>query len=658
MNFKILCLMAFLVLASCSINEQAPPAKEKDPTSWDQRASANIQKLLKTQSSRYTKDEIEHLQWVAKASLLLRGQKEISFETDNIETLKKMSKEEVVDLFLKSDYFYNTLADFSMYFGGFRADPFYLADQKLNSKVFAFPNGLTAALSIAKNKTFFNFFNDTHPFYVEPFGRFADSLFAMFSLPPPAQPLQNNNEKRDYFYSQILLEINSLKSLTLTDLKIKEVEVCTLLSELDSFTYPDSFVIGELGIAAVFGNTFRDKYLQKELIFNICKVEYVAEENKFIYELLQASLAKERLNMFVPFFEALQNLDPAFDSSLYSINTVLDVRSLDKNEHGEQFAFKNPEIARTLNNSSTNMNRKRGAYILKHYFCDDLTPVNVKISDDHAKDVHGSNPSCYACHYKLDPMAGFFKDFGMGFNNFSNSKNIVFDDFADADLQEYQKQWLKPDGKSWNIGYVQSTQFDHLNSYGESLGDLHQILRTAPEVKRCMVKRALEYSTSPQQMFDPGFIDEVATIFSQEEAVSPKKAMQNLFKRLVLSKTFTKTNANTSECYDLKNGTDTANRPPCQIAHILETNCVKCHSSATGKTSLDLSKWIVTADGTMGFAHIDKTTGLQKTSKQTFSTMLNRITSSYEFDRMPPGDMNPVYRQILFQWLSQQEVKK
>ncbi|MBY0385359.1 hypothetical protein K2X05_09390, partial [bacterium] len=173
------------------------------------------------------------------------------------------------------------------------------------------------------------------------------------------------------------------------------------------------------------------------------------------------------------------------------------------------------------------------------------------------------------------------------------------------------------------------------------------------EVKRCLVKRIFEYSTNPDQIFDPGFIDNVATDFAIENTQLPQQAFKNLFRKAALSQTFAEPNPVASECYDLKQGVDPKSRPPCQVAHILETNCVKCHSSTTGKNPLDLSKWIDTGAGKMGFAHINKATGQQISPKDTFQTMLYRLTTADEFDRMPPGDMNPVYRQILFQWLNQ-----
>ncbi len=649
-------LVLFFIFTSCSLSTQQPVPSSSPPPSdpWDLIAKANVNRLLTQDTThRYSPEEIEHLQWVAKASLLLRGKTELSLQKDKIAELKSMSKEQVVDLFLSSDLFYNTVADFSLYFSGFRIDPFYMADQSLSPRIFEFPNALTAAASVEKDQSFFNFLAEAHPKYVAPLRSVVNDVFKTFEIPEPTKEIDTSQKKRSYFFSEAAKKLRNLSQLTDDELMLASHKTCSFLSGFESFSYTNSYSFYTLGISSGLEESLVEKYPSSPSSYSFCFYEYSQETQTGEYKIVNLTDAKDKITRLIAYLDIAPTLIADFEVDIYKVNKITDVKFLDTAKFGKKLIYQNPQIAFRLLNSSTNMNRRRGAYILKHYFCDDLTPINVKVSGDHAQGAHGSNPSCYACHYKLDPMAGFFKTYGDSFTDYSKSTTITFDDFAKTDTTEYQKQWLKPDGKSWNIGYIQSTQYEHLNQYGETLGDLHKILQTSPDVKRCMVKRVFEYSTTPEQIFDPGYIDEMAQIFSQEETASPQKAMKNLFKRVALSKTFTKNNAISSECYDAKTGTGTASRPPCQIAHILETNCVKCHKSATGKTSLDLSTWIATSDGTMGFPHIDKATGLQRPSSETFKTMLERITSSDEFERMPPGDMNPVYRQMLFQWLSE-----
>ena len=108
-----------------------------------------------------------------------------------------------------------------------------------------------------------------------------------------------------------------------------------------------------------------------------------------------------------------------------------------------------------LGNSSTNFNRKRSAYVLKRFFCDDLIPVGFETPQEHVGGSHGSQTSCYACHHKLDPMAGFFRSYGAYFFDYSRSPDITFDDLASKDRAPYEGIW-KGAGTgqpAWNIGY-------------------------------------------------------------------------------------------------------------------------------------------------------------------------------------------------------------
>ncbi|MEY4066711.1 MAG: hypothetical protein RIR26_2919, partial [Pseudomonadota bacterium] len=143
-------------------------------------------------------------------------------------------------------------------------------------------------------------------------------------------------------------------------------------------------------------------------------------------------------------------------------------------------------------NSSTNFNRKRAAAVLKRYFCDDLIPLQVVLPSaglGHAEGRHASDPACQSCHYKLDPMAGFFRSRGVVGLEFVNPNEeqrrfleesrkdlrlppeipvgqfLVFDDQAVVsrdDLDRYLGSWRfssstnKPAGAEWNVGFIRS----------------------------------------------------------------------------------------------------------------------------------------------------------------------------------------------------------
>ena len=54
---------------------------------------------------------------------------------------------------------------------------------------------------------------------------------------------------------------------------------------------------------------------------------------------------------------------------------------------------------------------------------------------------------------------------------------------------------------------MRSPRWEDQNSYGETLGDLSKIIRSAPEAKRCLMKRLFEYMTAENQTIDGGYLD-------------------------------------------------------------------------------------------------------------------------------------------------------
>ena len=134
------------------------------------------------------------------------------------------------------------------------------------------------------------------------------------------------------------------------------------------------------------------------------------------------------------------------------------------------------ELFRLIQNSSTNRNRKRAAWALKRFFCDDLTPINVEAASSHVGGQHGSDPACYSCHYKLDPMAGYFRELGFSGVSFASSPQMFFDDGANASRVDYGKPWkAAPEtGREWNVGYIRSTTDDKLNTFGSNFTDLER----------------------------------------------------------------------------------------------------------------------------------------------------------------------------------------
>ena len=73
-----------------------------------------------------------------------------------------------------------------------------------------------------------------------------------------------------------------------------------------------------------------------------------------------------------------------FEPANYRPRSVLEFKPFDlsvfKMDKWLAFGF---EQSTALKNSSTNYNRRRGAYLLKHFFCDDLTPVGFDDPQQH-----------------------------------------------------------------------------------------------------------------------------------------------------------------------------------------------------------------------------------------------------------------------------------
>jgi hypothetical protein len=305
--------------------------------------------------------------------------------------------------------------------------------------------------------------------------------------------------------------------------------------------------------------------------------------------------------------------------------------------------------------SSTNFNRRRGAYVLDRFFCDDLRPVGAALPPSHGGDQHASDPACRACHFKLDPMAGFFRRHGVGGHEFSDELlasyrgEIFFDDFERRDFVEYDATWSDSTGtRPYNVGYIRSTRDDSLNSYGSDLRDLSRIIQSAPEVDRCFVQRMFEHYNGADQAVDPGFLDQVAVELRTQ-------GVKHAVTRIVAGETFRRAERNTTVCYDLAAGAeDQAGRPPCAVAAVLQTYCASCHASATAQAGLDLTAWQAVDRGMRGFPHVDPN-GVPIPPAETLARMLDRLKTADPARQMPMSREMPLHvREALVVWVQDQ----
>lgn len=308
---------------------------------------------------------------------------------------------------------------------------------------------------------------------------------------------------------------------------------------------------------------------------------------------------------------------------------------------GQDFWFNTP-------NSSTNFNRKRAAAVLQRFFCDNLAPVGVVLPETHSQGRHASEPACFACHYKLDPMAGFFRYHGQLGYSYEKEKSIYFDDGAEIDLQTYVDHWKGSDpALPWNIGYVRSSRDPSLNDYATDMKGLFSILENAPEVKACFVKRLAEHFVGKDQLFDPGYLDELTRGFTSRLAQNSSAATRWVIEQLVLSQTFSQRDPHPEQCYDLPSGTNPQDRPPCRVAAVLQKNCTQCHRSTTGPGRIDLSRW---DSSTRTFPHRDAA-GNPVDRLATLELLIDVLSTSDPKRAMPQGIHMPAQdREALFLW--------
>jgi hypothetical protein len=295
--------------------------------------------------------------------------------------------------------------------------------------------------------------------------------------------------------------------------------------------------------------------------------------------------------------------------------------------------------------------------MLKHFFCDDLTPVGFEDPQQHVGGAHGSDTPCYGCHFKLDPMAGFFRDLGTYFYDYTADTALMFDDGAEIDRAKYSNAWRAPkgSGREWSTGYVRSPRYEDQNNYGTTIEDLTRIIHKAPEAKRCLMKRLFEYLVAEEQTIDGGYLDELTRAFEQEAAKDSSAAMKNAVVRIVLSNTYRQSNPDPRACYDHAAGAKVENAPPCRVAFILQKNCSQCHSGPDGNAGLDLTSWVSTPDGkSRTFPHLDRDRR-QIAPHETLTRMSERLSASDPNIRMPKlMVMSAQERQELFRWVQEE----
>jgi hypothetical protein len=294
--------------------------------------------------------------------------------------------------------------------------------------------------------------------------------------------------------------------------------------------------------------------------------------------------------------------------------------------------------------TSTNFQRKRAAYILRTYFCDDLTPNSIPSTVDAGgqDEKHASNPNCQACHYRLDPMGALFRNLGAGGIDQSAQNKISFSDgvtFADDQFQQYLSQWRNSDGSfragKYVIGPDGQPMRDPawLETDGDTLDGLWSYLPRADAPRACLTRRLAEYVLGGKQVYDRDWLSQVARQAKFKPGPQSGAAFKAMVKALVLSKTFSTQDPKAGVCYD-QPANAPANRPPCAVANIVANQCADCHSSVLARGHLDLTQWTLQADGAFSWPHNDDA-GNPLSRTDSLQRILDRITSPDPDKRMP-----------------------
>ena len=591
--------------------------------------------------------------WIEKTARLLRNGDGLG-PNDDIERLSKLSKQEVIREFMADERFGDTVLDFNMFFMGFKIDSLKV-DGVYASSAFDFANAINSAKALQDNGDYLKLFDLEGDYYLAP-----------LTVTPSEEKLEPEDAKltsaqlREKAIGEFKARITALLNQRIGPKPVGPHAFCEKVEELTeqqaelnqrlfrAFTDAEIFGLMRGGIPDFLYDAL-DKIAEEECD----KLEGKVDVQRFVDGLKGLSAQLDSA------FKELLSFEP----TVYEPYSIADFKSVDRSafpNKGNWIAF-GFEQGTALANSSTNYNRKRGAYVLKRFFCDDLNPVGFENPAEHIGGAHGSQTSCYSCHYKLDPMAGFFRNHGALFSD-SRSSDIVFDDLASMDRTAYLSAWRAPEGagRNWDVGYIRSPRWKDQNSYGESVADLSKIIRQAPEAKRCLMKRLSEYVIGENQTMDGAYLDRLTETFQKDAAVNSSAAFKNAMVSLLESETYQTRNPNPQQCYDTAPGAKAEDRPPCRVAYILQKNCVTCHSkNGDVLNTLDLSKWITAPDGKDHvFPHLNAK-DQQIDGKETLERMAMRLSVNDEKKRMPKNKpMSSQERQELYLWVQSELAKR
>ena len=589
--------------------------------------------------------------WLERTSKALRGGVGLR-PTEDLSGYFSKSREQIITQWLGEPRFADTVLDFNLFFLGFRQDRIRKDGGFYADAAFELPQAVISAQEVLRGGPGWSKLLELD----QQQGPFIKPLGAPYNNRPlPGDESLASEDLRKALLGRIRVSLQTMIDQVTANPQIRLAEFCPGF-ETEADVLHD---LGQLGFSTAF---YRTNVLFADDWYNKLRKPCGDSANPIYagFDILGTLQLIQRKNEML--FAMIPGLLPAAypNTDVSSIRTF-SLTDFDLHYRSTFFTF---PLYRALPNSSTNGNRKRAAYILKRFFCDDLTPINVEVPAAHAQGAHGSDPSCYACHYKLDPMAGFFRTYGSRFRDFSTRTNVVFDDGAFIKRVEYEAAWKNPAGsaRDWNIGYIRSTRREDLNSYGASLEDLFGLIQSAPEVRRCVVKRLFEYLVSPDQVIDAGYLEETSQAFNQAwNDQGSTEALKQVVTKITLSNTFSTPRTHADECYDHPSSGGTNGGPPCRVAFIIQKNCATCHSAQGASGGLDLTSWKQDAGGRWGFV-LQSSDGTTRESGAAFQDIVDRLGAGTVRDPsgnprppMPLGaEMPAADREALYLWADQE----
>ena len=584
--------------------------------------------LLKDEAPPYQSQK-----FFEKASMLLRsGKLPTATETAR---WRGESRAEAVEEMMADPAFGTTVLDFGLYFLGARP----LNVRQWNDRwqgiafapsAYAHPSAIHAARETLLGGNFFTLLEADQPLYIAPIARYADEssghdqLISLFSA-AAALFAPGPGSVADACTALAALGLDDQIQAVMRDARFQE-------------TLTDGLRLA-----------FRQTVLKK------C-YEDAADPAQTRPMILSRINAMERRIDAVYAYEATQSVATYPQSVVTDIRDAIDVLP----EAAVKGAlFTREGFWRTYVNSSTNFDRKRARYVLDRFFCDDLTPLDLPNPEPHGEGRHASDPSCQSCHYRLDPMGGFFREIGAMGRNREGAGYLDFDDMASLEgdaRQSYLDFWKEPvpnAGRPWRVGYIRDPSDASRNTYGSTFGDLMGILKTAPEVRQCLVRRLAAYVLGPAQAVDGRWLQAAGAPLTIASEATSAAAFKSTIARLVLSQTFATDDADPTACLDLLDGT-AAPAAPCAIAWILDKNCKSCHAGPGARGGLDLTAWIPGPDGRAVFTHIVEESGgtRQLTRGESFDRIKARLSTTDANEIMPPRFMDPTERSHLLNFIA------